>query len=326
MTNATQERKTIIAGWLRYLIAGGFFVFLISFLWIYEKVSLETPVKIEIETGSTLGEVAYLLRKKEVINSESIFNVYALITRKADLLKAGTYVFEGSESIPQIMKRLVQHDTQENRVEVTFPEGFTREEMASVFATKYSNIREESFMEETRGLEGYLFPNTYTFFESVNVETVVKELKEEHGKVTEDLLKEYDLPEGITESDWIILASIVEKEADTADSRRRVADILLRRLEEGMPLQVDATFVYGVQKNSFTLTLDDLKEDHEYNTYTRTGLPPTPISNPGEDAMRAVLEPIPNKAVYFLTGLDGEMYYANTYEDHLKNRKLYLDK
>jgi len=196
--------------------------------------------------------------------------------------------------------------------------------MAVLLEETFSDFDRLSFLDQTR--EGYLFPDTYTFFETVPVPQIIEELEMRHSEIIAELMKTYSLPEGFTEEDWIILASIVEKEANTAESRRMVADILLRRLEVGMALQVDATFVYGVQKDSFTLTTEDLLEDHEYNTYTRKELPPTPISNPGEDALRSVLEPILNTAVYFLTGLDGVMYYADTYDGHLDNRRLYLNK
>jgi len=324
MINFTREKKILLIGWLRYAVAAFLFVCFAIFLFLQEELPVPESVKVEIDTGSTLGDISQELKSKGLIGSESLFNFYALITGNTETLKSGIYLFESSHSIPEILERLVEHDTQQKRIEVTLPEGFTREEMATELEAYIQGFDRYIFLENTT--EGYLFPDTYRFFEAASEEQVINELKENHDDVASKLLEEYDLPEGFTQDEWVILASIIEKEANTADSRRRVADILLRRLEEGMALQVDATFVYGVQKDSFTLTTEDLRQDHEYNTYTRVGLPPTAISNPGEDALLSVLDPIPNTAVYFLTGLDGVMYYADTYAGHRRNRRLYLNK
>ncbi len=324
MINVLQEKKVLFMEWIRYGIAALLILVLAFFLLVHEKNSVTGQVVVEIGSGSTLKTIAQELRENDLISSESIFNIYAFVTGNTESLKSGSYVFEESQSIAKIVKRLATHDTQETQVSVTLFEGFTRVEMTQSLQQAFRDFDAERFLKKTE--EGYLFPDTYTFFETADVDKVIAKLEETHEEVVTEILEEYGLPEGLSKEDWIILASIVEKEANTADSRRRVADILLRRLDEGMALQVDATFVYGVRKDSFTLTTEDLLDDHEYNTYTRKGLPPTPISNPGKDALISVLDPIPNTAVYFLTGLDGVMYYADTYSGHLENRRVYLGK
>jgi UPF0755 protein len=91
-----------------------------------------------------------------------------------------------------------------------------------------------------------------------------------------------------------------------------------------MPLQVDAAFVYVNGKNTFELTLDDLKIDSPYNTYLYAGLPPGPIANPGLNSIRAAVHPVSSQYVYFLTGKDGNMYYSRTFEEHVANKHKYL--
>ncbi len=98
------------------------------------------------------------------------------------------------------------------------------------------------------------------------------------------------------------------------------------RIEMGMLLQVDATFVYSIGKNSFTVTRDEMRdESDEYNTYVYEGLPPTPISNPGLESILASVNHNPTEYVFFLTGRDGNMYFATNFEEHKRNRSLYLD-
>jgi UPF0755 protein len=121
------------------------------------------------------------------------------------------------------------------------------------------------------------------------------------------------------------MASILEREANNPEDMRIVAGILWNRLDIDMPLQVDAVFGYIRQENGYTPTAEDLQLDSPYNTYRNRGLPPTPISNPGLDALLAAVQPEETPYLYYLTGRDGKMYYGRTFEDHKRNRALYLD-
>jgi UPF0755 protein len=125
--------------------------------------------------------------------------------------------------------------------------------------------------------------------------------------------------------DVISMASIIEEEARTEESRRIIAGILWKRLSIGMPLQVDAAFAFvNGKKASADLTLDDLKIESPYNTYVNKGLPPGPISNPGIATIRATITPIPSKYLYYLTDNDGVMRYGITHDDHVANKNRYL--
>ena len=124
--------------------------------------------------------------------------------------------------------------------------------------------------------------------------------------------------------DIVIMASILEAEARTTETRRIIAGILWKRLDIGMPLQVDAAFQYIDGKTTFQLATSDLETDSPYNTYTRKGLPPTPITNPGLDAILATITPIKTPYLYYLTDKDGKMHYAVTHEGHLANKEKYL--
>ena len=125
-------------------------------------------------------------------------------------------------------------------------------------------------------------------------------------------------------SDIIKMASILEGEARTTETRRTIAGILWRRISLGMPLQVDASFKYINGKGTFELTPRDLAIDSPYNSYTHKGLPPTPISNPGIDAIASAVTPIKTNYIYFLSDKEGNMHYAVTYAEHLANKAKYL--
>ena len=120
------------------------------------------------------------------------------------------------------------------------------------------------------------------------------------------------------------MASVLEKEVRDAKDMKIVSGIFWKRIEMGMALQADSTLDYERNKTSAELTSDDLKTDSPYNTYTRSGLPPTPIDNPGLNAITAALNPTASPYLYFLTDKDGKVYYAKTFEEHKKNKAKYL--
>lgn len=125
--------------------------------------------------------------------------------------------------------------------------------------------------------------------------------------------------------DIVIMASLLEREAQSEEDMRIVSGILWKRLDEDMRLQVDAVFGYIHGENGYEPTADDLELDDPYNTYRYEGLPPTPIANPGLVALRAAAMPLESPYFYYLTGRDGLMYYGETFAEHTRNRELYLD-
>jgi UPF0755 protein len=120
------------------------------------------------------------------------------------------------------------------------------------------------------------------------------------------------------------MASILEAEARTTETRKIISGILWKRMEIGMPLQVDAPFQYIIGKNTFQLTTNDLKFDSPYNTYKYKGLPPGPIGNPGLDAISATVNPIKTNYLYYLSDVRGNMHYAKTFAEHVINKEKYL--
>jgi len=276
-----------------------------------------------ISKGQSIKEIAKDFKSKGIVQSEFLFVNLIIFFNLDSKIVSGDYAFKTKSNAFEVIKRISTGDYRIQAKRVTLIEGITVKEMALIFETNFYNITQEDFILTALPSEGYLFPDTYYFPENVTSVEVIQKLKATFDeKVSENgeiLASEKSL------KDIVTMASIIEKEA-TGDSMQDVSDILWNRIKEGIPLQVDAGFVYERNKHTFQLSLKDLREDSPYNTYTNKGLPPTPISNPGIMALKAAAFPQDTDYFYFLTGYDGEMYYAKTLKGHDKNKQEYLTK
>jgi UPF0755 protein len=170
-----------------------------------------------------------------------------------------------------------------------------------------------------------LFPDTYFIFPGERADTVHKMLRENFDQqiLDEDVVAAIE-ESGKTLEELLVMASILEKEASRMQDRRTIAGILWERIDRGMPLQVDAVFPYIIGKNTFELTLEDLKVDSPYNTYANKGLPPGPIGNPGLNSILAAATPIASEYLFFLSDYSGDFHFSRTYEQHLNYKRQYL--
>jgi UPF0755 protein len=277
---------------------------------------------ISIEKGDTVKIVAQKLREKNIIQSEIFFTNLVIFYDLDSKLVAGDYSFKTPPlTIFDSINRISTGDYQIEVKRVTIIEGLTVVEMSKIFATQFYNISEADFVSKALPYEGYLFPDTYYFSEDVSSEEVIAKMR---TTFDEKIAQEKDILSSVRSlKDIVTMASIIEKEA-SADSMQEVSNILWHRISLNMPLQVDASFVYERDKHTFELTLEDLATDSPYNTYVRYGLTPTPISNPGIQALRAAAFPEKTKNIYFLTGDDGQMYYAQTLKQHDANKEKYF--
>lgn len=226
-------------------------------------------------------------------------------------LKNGEYFWDFPASTFQILQGA---GARQNLYKLTIPEGFTKLQIAEKLEDlNLKNFSKKEFLEN--GNEGYLFPDTY-FLESTN--TTADILKKINNNFEKKVVGQFDRTPSKEE---IILASILEREAKTADDMKVVSGILKNRLKINMPLQVDATVLYGQGVWKARTYFKDLKSDSVYNTYQNTGLPPGPISNPSINAISAAMFPGESNYLYYLTGSDGQMHYARTFSEHVANRK-----
>lgn len=299
-------------------------VFLVLFTFgniISAPMNFKPLTRITIEEGVSIKEAANVLKENHIIKSRNVFSILVQLS-KEKTVASGEYIFEGPQNVFEIAYRLINADYGIPVRNVVLTEGMTVAEMAERLYQTYDNFDKAYFLELAKPLEGYLFPDTYKFSTNVKTEEVLDKLIETFEEKL-DLIA-WDLAESkYSLEEIIIMASIIEKEA-TRDTIQEVSNILWKRYEIGMPLQVDATFVYSIGKGTFDLTMDDLVSDDPYNTYVNPGLPPSPISNPGLDTIRVSAKPEETDNLFFLTGHDGNMYFAETFEEHERNKSLYL--
>lgn len=291
----------------------------------------------KISKGDGLKEIGAGLSQNGFIKSITVFKVYTLFSGNAQKFQPGIYEINPTMSIPAIVKTLTAIG--QNEVTVTIPEGMTLKDIDTLLSSSgviekssLANLRFEGlkgdypFLNEVSSLEGFIFPDTYRFEVSSGVEAVARKML--------DNFKSKIWTELSGETNWydvLILASFLEREVIEFNDRQIVAGILLKRLKLGMPLQVDATLSYlkcnGELKgcSSALINRKDLTLSSPYNTYQRLGWTPTPISNPGEAAVSAALNPIASSYLYYLSARKtGETVFAKTLEEHNRNRVKYL--
>lgn len=281
----------------------------------------------DLKSGETLSVLALDFSNKNIIKSDFWFKsfVYMFSLGKSKIIE-GDYALHNKENVIYMAWRVSQGDLQLVPVRVTIPEGMNSFEISDLLANNFPSFDKKVFEKivKDQKLEGYLFPDTYYILPDMTEVQIIKMMNDNFNEkiktVSEDI-KKFGKPL----SDIIKMASIVEEEARLTETRQIVAGILWKRLSIKMALQVDSSFKYINGKTSATLTTEDLKLDSPYNSYTNRGLPPTPISNPGLDSIKATITPIKTPYFYFLTDRDGNMHYAVTFEEHVMNKQKYLN-
>lgn len=287
----------------------------------------DKPLMIEIDSGESLKTISKDINEAEIVRSSSLLRLMISVYGGQNKIKAGVYEFDGPTSVFSVAYRLSHQDYGYIPVKLTFPEGINSKELLSIIDSKFSNLKNLPNYEADKinviSKEGFLFPDTYFFPPNADVKIIADRMSSEYDRKIKKYKSEI-LESGKTETEIITMASILEEEVKTNEDRKMVADLLWRRIEKGMPLQVDSTLGYITGKKSSELTMSDLATTSAFNTYKNKGLPPSPISNPGIDVIEATLHPTKNEYLFFLTGDDGKTYYSKTYAEHLRFKKLHI--
>ena len=310
------SRLLLLMGLL--VVAG---VGLFAMLWLAERPGpLDERVLVVVERGATTEDIAAGLEDEGVIPSRHL--MLAVIAWQRFMgerrpLKAGEYAFQPGMSLLEVLEVLRQGKGVVHRL--TIPEGLST-------AQVLERVREHPALAGELTLhpgEGTLLPDTYLFTRGETRDEIVRRMMEAQKRLLEALWpkRAKGLPFR-TPREAVVLASIVEKETAIPQERPRVAAVFINRLKKNMRLQADPTVIYGVAKGARLgrrLTKADLKKDTPWNTYTRRGLPPTPIANPGRESIEAVLNPAHTDDLYFVADGKGGHVFAATLKEHNRN-------
>jgi len=280
-----------------------------------------------IKKGEGLDNIARSLESEGLIRNRVSFFITVKLLGLEKKIQAGDFRLSTDMTAYEVATSLT-HGTLDTWT--TIIEGLRKEEIAQVISQNF-DIPEIEFNKTAE--EGYLFPDTYLIPRSATAESIISILKDNFEKKYSNDLKNKARKLKLSDYEIIILASIVEKEARQPQDKLAVAGILLKRLANDWPLQVDATIQYalGYQANERTwwkkiLSHEDLEIDSPYNSYKNKGLPPTPICNPGLVSITAVINGNVNTPYWFyISDKNGNMHYAKTSEEHEANIARYLN-
>ena len=284
-----------------------------------------------VRKGETVDSIGKNLEAKNLIRSAAVFKFTVMKLGIAQYIQAGSFVLSSSMSTSEIAKSLTSG---RQDFWITVLEGWRREELAEALATSFEEVgipfNKETFLTITKGKEGMLFPDTYLLPLSISEEEVASLLINTFNKKVDETILADISNQGKTLNQVLTLASLIEREARTDQSRKIVAGILQNRLDINMALQVDASLQYAkgydpIQKDWWATPLAiDKNIKSPYNTYAFPGLPPGPICSPSLSSIMAVIYPTPNDYLYYITDNNGNMHYAKTLETHNLNVNKYL--
>ena len=279
-----------------------------------------------VKPGSGVAAIAQTLAGAGVVDSALMFRIGVVRRGRTAQLKAGEYAFPAHVSEAQVMAMLVAHKTLEHRL--TLAEGLTSDAAVALVMADPVLTGPVTVIPE-----GSLLPETYLFERGTTRAELLSRMHQAQTKVLAELWpkRKQGLPL-TSEDDALKLASIVEKETAVPSERPRIAAVFINRLKSGMKLESDPTIIYGLTKGvalGHALRQSELATPNPYSTYQIVGLPPTPISNPGKDAIAAVLNPADTDEIYFVADGSGGHAFATNLADHQKNvarwRKLEKD-
>ncbi len=309
------------------ILIGGFYFGSRIFLPLDENATSD-PQLIKIKSGSSVKAIADTLEKHNIISNAEDFIFTVKLFGNTAKLKAGAYRLTSGLSSYRAMKLIVKGKV--SSVNIVIPEGSTSYHIASIFSKKLeidstnfinliNNLQFISSLNlNIRSLEGYLFPNTYSFFWGITAEEAIKILVNEFNQNFSDSLKTNALETGWSVHQIVTLASIIEGEAMVDSERALISAVYHNRLQQGMLLQADPTIQYIIPDGPRRLLKRDLEIDSPYNTYRYRGLPPGPVNNPGLQSILAAIHPAAVDYIYFIAKGDGAHIFSRTWSEHLR--------
>ena len=310
---------------LLVLAAGGWFWYSV----FGDRSKPLASTQVVIPRGSTFGEIARRLADDGVIGNAAAFRLWARVRHEDVDVHAGAYRFPPQESADDVLRALLTGGAQ-IAAWVSIPEGFTASQIAERLqgagigqAARLSHdfLNAPLAVDGTRvnSLEGYLFPSTYLVPLDATPGQIEKQLTDEFFKQLPADAPQRARELGVTVPQGVTVASLVEREAKIDADRPMIAGVIYNRLRQNMPLQVDATIEYALPSHKTELSFRDLKISSPYNTYVHSGLPPTPIANPGAPSLEAAFHPSKTDMLYYVYCGNGRHVFAKTLAEHQAN-------
>ncbi|BDT72314.1 endolytic murein transglycosylase [Comamonadaceae bacterium OS-4] len=298
-----------------------------GFVWVQSPLKLEaTVVDIHIDAGSSAREVAHQVAGSGVHVSEDLLYAWFRLSGKSRQIRAGSYELNAGITPKTLLEKFVRGD--QALRSVTILEGWTFRQARQALA------KADALKQDSRGLsddaimaalgragqhpEGRFFPDTYTYAKGSSDMDVLGQALKAMDKQLEAAWSIRRANQRLqTPEQALILASIIEKETGKTADQALISSVFHNRMQIGMRLQTDPTVIYGLgERFDGNLRRSDLLADTPYNTYTRNGLPPTPISLPGKSALIAAIQPVSSKALYFVARGDGGSYFSESLDEH----------
>lgn len=279
---------------------------------------LETAQIFEVKPGERLRPVSERLEEKGIVRSARIFRIGARLTGKADDLKRGEYEIPPRASMREVLGILTSGRAIARRI--TIPEGLTSWEVVE----RLNQAEGLTGKIEEIPPEGWLAPDTYDYVRGTPRQALIERMMAQQRQILSEAWEKRD-PDLPLESpeEALILASIIEKETGKPDERPVIASVFINRLRKGMRLQTDPTVIYGITGGKGPLgrglRVSELRRETPYNTYVITGLPPTPIANPGKDAIWAATHPAKTDYLFFVADGTGGHVFSRTNAEHAAN-------
>ena len=291
--------------------------------------------KVSVITGSTLGEISKQLYEKKIISNEQMFRWAVQVMGKEKEIPVGTFQLVDTQSNYDIIKQLVYGSPE--LIKVRLLEGWSVKQIAAYLndvmgfepdeildiSKDYQFLKKHNIKAST--IEGYLFPNTYLFFNGDTPTSVLDNVVSEYKNFWRDAFRDRARELNMTEHEVVTLASIIEGEAIYDKERPTISGVYHNRLNRGMRLQADPTIQYIIDDGPRRLLNRDLRIDSPYNTYKNKGLPPGPINSPGAQSLKAALYPEENEYLFFVARGDGYHTFTTNEKDH-NNAKKQLQK
>lgn len=292
-------------GWyLRVALVGGIVLGFLTYFFLFSAPSsFPKELLLPVHGGETGAEIAQALKIDRAIRSELAFRILLRLAGPNLHIVAGSYYFSHPQNAFTIAWRLQVGNFDIEPAKVTIPEGTDVAGIDALLGKALPTFDSQTFLALAQPREGYLFPDTYFLYPGESMTEIVQTMQDNFSThIADPRVRKVLDASGKSQSDVVIMASLLEGEAADTENRQIISGILWKRLEIGMPLQVDV----------------------DRDTYTRAGLPSAPITNPGIDSILAAATPTTTPYLYYLSDKQGNFHYSTTYAQQMANQKKYL--